>query len=85
MLMATIQNTAIDMTKSTTCKPARRPADARTVVIGAALLAVDAVLIEMRAQLKALGIDPEPVIGPLWEGHHKTSENIDRALARRVK
>jgi hypothetical protein len=61
---------------------ASRAVDPRSVALGNALLAVDAAIIEMRAQLKALGVDPEPVVGPLWKGYHQTSDRIDKVLSR---
>jgi hypothetical protein len=59
--------------------------DPRTVAIGHALLAVDAAIIEMRTQLTALGIDPDSILDPLWNGYHATSDEVDKALTKRFR
>jgi hypothetical protein len=59
--------------------------DPRTVALGAALLAVDAAIIEMRTQLTALGIEPDSILDPLWNGYHATSDKVDKALTNRFR
>jgi hypothetical protein len=59
--------------------------DPRTVALGTALLAVDAAIIAMREQLKALGIEPDAILDPLWNGYHATSDKVDKALTNRFR